>query len=145
VVALPHHRARSPQLWSAPQVCERYRRRWRSEDAFLLTKRVRELAYWWTASPHGTQLQLYATLIFSAVLLSLCQQVAQARHEPLERISVELVFRAFDHCSRAVQQGESDNVVEFLSPHANLLGLIKRWRSRHRERQQQEQLVWNTA
>ena len=134
-----------PQLLSARQVCELYRRRWRIEEAFLLTKRVLELAYLWTASPNGIQLQIYATLIFYAVLLSLCQQVAQALHEPLERISVELVFRAFDHCSRAVQQGESDNVVEFLSPHANLLGLIKRWRSRHRERQQQEQLVWNTA
>ncbi len=55
------------------------------------------------------------------------------------------VFRAFYHFSRAVQQGESDNLVEFLCTHAKLLGLIKRWRSRHRDRQQQEQLVWNTA
>ena len=134
-----------PQLLSARQVCELYRRRWRIEAALLLTKRVLELAYLWTASPKGVQLQIYATLIFYAVLLSVCQQVAQALHEPLERVSVEMVFRAFYHFSRAVQQGESDNLVEFLCTHAKLVGLIKRWRSRHRERQQQEQLVWNTA
>ncbi len=134
-----------PQLLSARQVCELYRRRWRIEDAFLLTKRVLDLAYLWTASPNGIQLQIYATLIFYAVLLNICQQVAQALNEPLERISVEMVFRAFYHFSRAVQRGESDNLVKFLSMHANLLGLLKRWRSRHRERQQQEQLVWSTS
>lgn len=134
-----------PQVLTARQVCELYRRRWRIEEAFLLTKRVLDLAYLWTASPNGIQLQIYATLIFYAVLLSVCQQVAQALHEPLERISVEMVFRALYHFSRAVQQGESTNLVEFLCTHAKLLGLIKRWRSRHRERQHQEQLVWSTA
>lgn len=134
-----------PQVLTARQVCELYRRRWRIEDAFLLTKRVLELAYLWTASPNGIQLQITATLIFYAVLLNLCQQVAQALHEPLERISVEMVFRAFYHFSQAVQRGESDNLIEFLVAHAALLGLVKRWRARHRERQQQEQIVWSTA
>jgi hypothetical protein len=134
-----------PQVLTARQVCELYRRRWRIEDAFLLTKRVLDLAYLWTASPNGIQLQIYATLLFYAVLLNLCQQVAQVLHEPLERISVEMVFRALYHFSRAVQQGESTNLVEFLCTHAKLLGLVKRWRARHRERQHQEQLVWSTA
>jgi hypothetical protein len=134
-----------PQVLTARQVCELYRRRWRIEDAFLLTKRVLDLAYLWTASPNGIQLQIYATLMFYAVLLNLCQQVAQALHEPLERISVEMVFRAFSHFSRAVQRGESANLLEFLVAHAALLGLVKRWRARHRERQQQEQIVWSTA
>lgn len=135
----------APQHLSARQVCELYRRRWRIEDAFLLTKRVLELAYLWTASPNGIQLQIFATLIFYAVLLNLCQQVAQALQEPLERISVEMVFRAFYHFSRAVQQGESDNLIEFLVAHAALLGLVKRWRARHCARQQQAQIVWSTA
>ena len=134
-----------PRHLAARQVCELYRRRWRIEAAFLLTKRVLDLAYLWTASPNGIQLQIAATLIFYAVLLNLCQQVAQALQEPLERISVEMVFRAFYHFSRAVQRGESDTLIEFLGAHAALLGLIKRWRSRHRERQQQEQIVWSTA
>jgi len=134
-----------PQVLSARQVCELYRRRWRIEDAFLLTKRVLDLAYLWTTSPNGIQLQIWATLIFYAVLLTLCQQVAQALQEPLERISVEMVFRALYHYSRAVERGESDNLIEFLVTHAVLLGLLKRWRKRHRERHQMEQTVWTPA
>jgi hypothetical protein len=38
---------------------------------------VLDLAYWWTGSTHAGQLQLYATLIFSAVRLTVCQQVAE--------------------------------------------------------------------
>src|SRR5206468_6522161 len=76
-----------PRLLSARQVCELYRRRWRIEDAFLLTKRVLDLAYLWKASSNGVQLQLYATLLFYSVLLSVCQQVAVVLQQPLERIS----------------------------------------------------------
>ena len=76
-----------PQVLSARQVCELYRRRWRIEDAFALTKRVLDLAYLWTGSANAVQLQIYATLIFYAVLLTICQQVAQVLGQPLERIS----------------------------------------------------------
>ena len=53
-----------PHVLSARQVCELYRRRWRIEDAFALTKRVLDLAYLWTGSTNAVQLQIYATLIF---------------------------------------------------------------------------------
>jgi hypothetical protein len=132
----------APQQLSARQVCERYRRRWRIEDAFALTKRVLDLAYLWTGSTNAVQWQIYATLIFYAVLLTICQQVAEAVGEPVERISVEMVFRAFYHYSRAVQCGEADDLVLFLAEHAKLLGLVKRWRKHHRERQQLEYLIW---
>src|SRR5207237_193481 len=82
---------------------ELYRRRWRIEDAFALTKRVLDLAYLWTGSTNAVQLQIYATLIFYAVLLTICQQVAQVLGEPLERISVEMVFRALYHYRRAAE------------------------------------------
>ena len=131
-----------PQTLSARQVCELYRRRWRIEDAFALTKRLLDLAYVWTGSTNAVQLQIYATLIFYAVLLTICQQVAQVLGEPLERISVEMVFRAFYHYSRAIQRGESDNLVLFLTEHATLLGIVKRWRKQHRERQQLEAIIW---
>jgi hypothetical protein len=131
-----------PQTLSARQVCELYRRRWRIEDAFALTKRLLDLAYVWTGSTNAVQLQIYATLIFYAVLVTVCQQVAQALGEPLERISVEMVFRAFYHYSRAVQRGESDHLVSFLAEHATLLGIVKRQRKSHRERQQLESLIW---
>jgi hypothetical protein len=96
----------------------------------------------WTGSRNAVQVQLSATLLFSAVLVPLCQQVAQALGEPLERISVERVLRAFSHDSRAVQRGESDNLVSFLVEHAKLLGIVKRWRTSHRERQQLESIIW---
>jgi Transposase DDE domain len=131
-----------PQVLSPRQVCELYRRRWRIEDAFALTKRLLDLAYVWTGSTNAVQLQIYATLIFYAVLVTLCQQLAQALGEPLERISVEMVFRAFYHYSRAVQRGERDDLVAFLAEHAKLLGLVKRWRKQHRERQELEAIIW---
>jgi Transposase DDE domain len=132
----------APQALSARQVCELYRRRWRIEDAFALTKRLLDLAYVWTGSRNAVQLQLSATLMFYAVLVTICQQVAQALGEPLERISVEMVFRAFYHYSRAVQRGESDNLIQFLTEHAKLLGIVKRQRTAHRERQQLESMIW---
>jgi hypothetical protein len=131
-----------PQRLSARQVCELYRRRWRIEDAFARTKRVLDVSDWWTGSTKAGQLQLYATLMCSAVLLTLCQQVAEVLGEPLERIAVEMVLRAFYHYSHAVQGGEADDLVRFLAEHAKLLGIVKRWRKHHRERQQLEYLIW---
>jgi hypothetical protein len=107
-----------------------------------LTKRLLDLAYVWTGSTHAVQWQLYATLVFYAVLVTICQQVAQALGEPLERLSVEMVFRAFSHDSRAVQRGECDDLVAFLVEHVKLLGLVKRRRKQHRERQPRESIIW---
>jgi hypothetical protein len=132
----------TPQILSARQVCELYRRRWRIEDAFALTKRVLDLAYLWTGSTNAVQLQLYATLIFYAVLLTICHQVAQAMGEPLERISVEMVFRALYHYGQAVQRGEAEDLILFLTEHAKLLGIVKRRRKQHRECQHLECLIW---
>jgi hypothetical protein len=130
------------QVWSARQVCELYRRRWRLEDACALTKRLLDLAYVWTGSTNAVPWQIDATLMFYAVLVTICQQVAQALGEPLERISVEMVLRAFYHDSRAVQRGESDPLVSFLAEHAKLLGIVKRQRKAHRERQHLDSLMW---
>lgn len=96
----------------------------------------------WTGSSNAVQLQIDATLIFYAVLLTICQQVAQVLGEPLERISVEMVCRAFYHYSRAVQGGEGDDLVAFLAEHAQLLGIVKRQRTQHRERQELESIIW---
>jgi len=131
-----------PQVLSARQVGELYRRRGRIEEAFALTKRVLELADVWTGSTHAVQLQIYATLIFYAVLLTICPQVAQALGEPLEQISVEMVFRAVYHYSQAVQRGEYDDLILFLTAHAKLLGIVKRRRKQHREREHLDCLIW---
>lgn len=50
-----------PQMLSAQQVCELYRKRWRVEDAFLLTKRLLGLAYIWVGDSNGVQIQILAT------------------------------------------------------------------------------------
>jgi hypothetical protein len=129
-----------PARLSARHICDLYRRRWRIEDAFLVTKRVLDLAYLWKASANGVQLQLYATFLFYLVLLNVCQQVAQSLNEPLERISMEMVFRAFYPYSRALTRGETVELMPYLVHHAKLLGLVKRQRKRHREIQQTEHL-----
>ena len=100
-----------------------------------------DLAYVWTGSTNVVPWPIDATLMFSAVLVTSCQQVAQALGEPLERLSVEMVFRAFYHYSRAVPRGECDELVPFLVEHAQLLGLVKRWRKQHRARQQLESVI----
>jgi hypothetical protein len=81
-------------------------------------------------------------LVFYAVLVTICQPVAQAPGEPLQRLSVEMVSRAFYHYSRAVQRGECDNLVAFLVEHVKLLGLVKRRRKQHRECQPRESIIW---
>jgi hypothetical protein len=96
----------------------------------------------WTGSTHAVQVPLYATLIFSAGLLTVCQQVAEVVGAPWERLAVEMVFRAFYHSSRAGQRGEADDLVLCLAEHATLLGIVKRGRKHHRERQQLEYLIW---
>lgn len=130
------------QVLSVRQVCELYRRRWRLEDAFALTQRLVEVADVWTGSTPAVPWQLSATLMCSAVRVTICQQVAQALGEPLERISVARVCRAFYHDSRAVQRGERDPLGSFLAEQAKLLGIVKRQRKAHRERQHLDSLMW---
>jgi hypothetical protein len=133
---------RDPQGWSARQVCALARRRWRIEAACARPKRRLDWAYGWTGSSNAVQLQIYATLMFDAVLLTIGQQVAQVLGEPLERISVEMGFRAFYHYSRAGQRGACDDLRAFLAEPATLLGLVKRQRKQHRERQELESIIW---
>jgi hypothetical protein len=131
-----------PQVLSARQVGERYRRRCRLEDACAVTQRLLDVAYVWTGSSTGVQWQIDATLVFCAVLVTIGLQVAQALGEPLERISVERVFRAFYHDSRAVPRGEGHDLVAFLAERAKLLRIVKRRRKPHRERQELEAIIW---
>ncbi len=134
-----------PQMLSAQQVCELYRRRWRVEDAFLLTKRLLGLAYIWVGDSNGVQIQILATWIFYAVLNQLCIDVAVALNQPLDLISTEMVFRALYHFSRAVLRGESDDIVTYLVKHHKLFGLVKYRRKRHREIDAYTQQIWGLS
>lgn len=131
-----------PSALSAQQVWELYRQRWRIEEAFLLTKRLLGLAYLWVGGSNGVQIQLYATWIFYAVLIELCSEVAVALHQPLERISVEMVFRSLYHYSRARQQGRAEALVPFLLKHHKSFGLVKAQRKRHRQIAAQSLDIW---
>jgi hypothetical protein len=127
-----------PEQLSAQQVCDLYRRRWRIEDAFCLTKRLLGLAYVWVGDPNGVQLQIVATWIFYAVLNDLCAQVAVALQQPLEAISVEMVFRGLYHYGRARLRDDTTQLIPFYVEHHKLLGLVKA----KRQRQRQKDALW---
>ncbi len=122
--------------------CELYRRRWRIEDAFALTKRLLGLAYFWVGDRNGVQIQIYATWIFYALLNELCAQVAVALNQPLERISMEMVFRGLYHYAQARLRGSQQTAVAFLVEHHRLLALVKAVRKRQRKREAQFQEIW---
>ena len=54
-----------------------YDARWGLETSFLLVKRLLDLAYLWVGSRNGVELQVYATFLFYALLLDLCDDVAE--------------------------------------------------------------------
>jgi hypothetical protein len=131
-----------PQQLPPHLVCELYRRRWRIEDAFALTKRLLGLAYLWVGDSNGVQIQIYATWIFYALLNELCAQVAVALNQPLERISMEMVFRGLYHYAQALLRGSQQTVVSFLVENHRLLALVKSVRKRQRKREAQFQEIW---
>lgn len=120
-----------PAILAAPQVCALSRRRWRSEEALLVTKRLVGLASLWVGGTQGVEIQRYATGMFSAGRTDICPHVARALWQPLERISVAMVLRGFSHGSRARHKGESSDLVAFLAAHAEVLGMVKAVRTRH--------------
>ena len=88
------------------------------------------------------QIQLHATWIFYAVLTDLCAEVTVALHQPLERISVEMVFRSLYHYSRARQQGRATALIPFLVQFHKSFGLVKAQRQRQRHIQAQSLDIW---
>ena len=86
-----------PARLSVVEVVAAYDARWRLETSFLLVKRLLDLAYIWVGSRNGVELQVYATFLFYAILLDLCDDVAEALQLPLQQISVEMVYRGLYH------------------------------------------------
>jgi len=119
-----------PQLLPAEYVVALYWQRWRIEDAFNVVKRLLGLAYFWTGSINGVQVQVWATWILYAVLVDLTDAVAQALHKPFQALSMEMVYRGLYHFTQAHQRGETDDPVAYLAAEAEGLGIIKRKRKR---------------
>lgn len=127
---------------SAREVVQFYRSRWRIEEAFLLTKRLLGLSYLWVGDKNGVRIQVFGTWVFYAVLIDLSHEVAQMMGESVERISQEMVFRGMYHFSVAYRRGEAQDIVEFLSENARLLGIVKRERKGAKLKQEQEAQLW---
>jgi hypothetical protein len=125
-----------PATLSTAQVVDLYARRWRIEEAFSLVKRLLGLAYLWTGTPNGIQLQLWATWLLYAVLVDLSDAVAEELDVPLDRISLEMVFRGLYHFTVAYQHREADDPVRYLAAQQDL-GIVKR---RRKAREQQRLL-----
>jgi hypothetical protein len=130
---------------SAEQVTTLYRTRWRIEEAFLLTKRLLGLAYLWVGGTNGIQIQIYATLIFYTVLTGLCCDVAKELKQPLDRISVEMVFRGLYHYSRAIKRDPTTELVPYLCAQSKSLAIVKAERKRERQRDAQLAEIWGAA
>ena len=117
-----------PRRLSIVEVVELYEYRWRIETAFLQVKRLLDLAYLWVGSQNGVQLQVWATWLYYAVLIDLCDEVAEILQLPLERISVEMVARSLYFYVQAVAQGYTGDAATYLAKEAKDLGIVKRVR-----------------
>lgn len=103
-----------------------YSRRWRIEESFLLLKRLLGLSYLWTGSINGIKLQIWATWLFYAILLDLCDEIADELTLPTNSISVEMVFRGIYHFTQALNQGSATNIIAYLTASENRdLGIVK--------------------
>lgn len=103
-----------------------YSRRWRIEESFLLLKRLLGLSYLWTGSINGIKLQIWATWLFYAVLIDVCDEIADELTLPFDSISVEMVFRGIYHFTQALNQGSATDIVAYLTASENRdLGIVK--------------------
>lgn len=124
-----------PETLPPDVVAHLYAHRWQIETAFNLVKRLLRLSYLWTGSINGIKLQIWATWVFYAVLLDLCDAVADELRLPTERISVEMVFRGLYHFHQAYHRNQATDFVAFLcAPENQDLGVVKKLRkARQRE------------
>jgi hypothetical protein len=119
-----------PHMLPAEYVVALYWQRWRIEDAFNVVKRLLGLAYFWTGSINGIQVQVWATWILYAVLVDLTDAVAQALNRPFHTLSMEMVYRGLYHFTQAHHRRKADDVVSYLAADAEGLGIIKRKRKK---------------
>ena len=126
-----------PQALPAADVVDLYGRRWKIEEAFLLTKRLLGLSYLWSGASNAIATQVWATWLLYGALVDLTDAVAEELDQPLDALSLEMVYRGLYHFAVAFQQGEATDPVAYLAHPANRdLGVVKRRRkSRKRARE----------
>jgi hypothetical protein len=119
-----------PERLPTEYVVALYWQRWRIEDAYAIVKRLLGLAYFWCGSQNAVQLQVWATWLLHAVLLDLTDALAEALHQPLAALSMEMVYRSLYFFTQAYHRGEADEAVIYLAANAKLFGILKRPRKR---------------
>jgi len=119
-----------PKRLPAAYVAALYAHRWRIEEAYAIVKRLLGLAYFWTGSPNGVALQLWATWLLYAVLIDLTDAVAARLVVPFTALSVEMTYRSIYYFTSAHQQGKATDPVAYLAENAASLGILKRKRKR---------------
>jgi hypothetical protein len=123
-----------PRVLSAADVVDLYGRRWRIEEAFLVTKRLLGLSYLWSGAYNGIALQVWCSWLLYAVLVDLSDAVAEELGQPLDAMSLEMTYRGLYHFTSAFHRGEASDPVAYLAAQDDL-GLVKRrrkYRERHR-------------
>lgn len=121
-----------PAVLPTGDVVALYARRWRIEEAFLQTKRLLGLSYLWSGAYNAIAVQVWATWLLYAVLIDLTDAVAAELDQPLDALSIEMVYRGLYHFSVAFQRGEATDPAAYLASQPTL-GIVKR-RRKHRER-----------
>jgi hypothetical protein len=119
-----------PERLPAACVVALYDQRWRIEDAFNVVKRLLGLAYFYTGSVNGIQMQVWATWLLYALLVDLTDAVADALNRPFKDISLEMVFRGLYHFAQARHKGKADDPIEYFARKTKALSLIKQKRKR---------------
>lgn len=115
-----------PEILPPYVVADLYRKRWRIEQAFNTVKRLLGLSYLWTGSINGIKLQIWATWLFYAILMDLGDAVADELSLPVDRISLEMIYRGLYHFSVARQKGLTDDPIKyFTAPENQDLGIVK--------------------
>lgn len=119
-----------PAVLPASYMVALYLQRWRIEDAFKIVKCLLGLAYFWTSSQRGVQLQMWATWILFMILVDLTDDIAAVLDRPFASLSIEMVYRGLYHFDQAYLRGEAHDPITYLAENARSLDLIKRRRKR---------------
>ncbi len=115
-----------PEVLPPYVIVDLYGKRWRIEQAFNTVKRLLGLSYLWTGSINGIKLQIWATWLFYAVLMDLGDAVADELALPVDRISIEMIYRGLYHFSVAHQKGLSNDPIKYFAAEKNRdLGIVK--------------------
>ncbi len=75
--------------------------------------------------------QLWSSWLLYSVLIDLVDEVASELKQPVEAISVEMVYRGLYHYSEARARGETGSIREYYAKHAKILSIIKAPRNKH--------------